>query len=287
MQNQDHWRPILPYIQLMRVHKPIGFLLLLWPTLIALWIAGEGRPDPTIVAVFILGTFIMRSAGCVINDIFDRRFDGHVLRTKDRPLVTGLISTKKAVFLFASLMTMAFFLVLQLNIQTVLLSFVAAFLAMLYPLMKRITHGPQLVLGIAFAWSIPMAFMALQRTVPNVAWVLFSATVLWVIAYDTEYAMSDRDEDLKIGIKSTAIWFGKFDKIIIFLLQLNSLTLFITLGNMLQLGYLFFISIAVAGICMLYQQYLIKNRISTKCFQAFLHNNYVGALFFLALLLSY
>lgn len=275
------------YLKLMRLHKPIGFFLLLWPTLIALWVAALGHPKPFIVFIFIAGVFVMRAAGCVINDFFDQKFDDKVSRTKNRPLVTGAVTNKEAIILFFCLMTIAFLLVLQLNIQTILLSFVAALLAILYPLMKRLINFPQAVLGAAFAWSIPMAFMAITETIPLTAWILYAATLLWVLAYDTQYAMTDLKDDLNIGIKSTAILFGKFDKIIILILQLLSLILFFYVGYSLHLRFYYMIGIVAAFVFFLYQQYLIKDRDPSLCLKAFLNNNYVGGALFFGYFLSF
>lgn len=271
---------------LMRLNKPIGIFLLLWPTLMALWIAGAGHPDPFIVFIFVAGVFVMRSAGCVINDFFDKEFDAKVKRTQKRPLALNKISSKEVLILFAFLITLAFILVLQLNFITILYSFAALFLTTLYPLMKRFTHLPQVILGAAFAWSIPMAFSALEQPLAPNAWILYAATLLWVVAYDTQYGMVDREDDLKIGVKSTAILFGSFDRLIIFLLQLLFLSLFLVLGSQLHFGLFYYAGLLVAGGFVLYQQYLIKNRNPEGCFKAFLNNNYQGAAIFLGIFLD-
>lgn len=272
---------------LMRLNKPIGIFLLLWPTLMALWIAGQGHPNPFIVCIFVAGVFVMRSAGCVINDFFDQKFDSKVSRTQKRPLVLHKVSPKDAIILFAVLIILAFILVLQLNITTILYSFAALLLATLYPLMKRYTHLPQVVLGAAFAWSIPMAFAALEQPLIPSAWILYAATLLWVVAYDTQYGMVDREDDLKIGVKSTAILFGRLDRIMIILLQLLSLSLFLLLGMHLHFGLYYYAGIIAAALFALYQQNLIKERRPERCFKAFLNNNYLGAALFLGLFLSF
>jgi len=224
------------YLLLMRFHKPIGILLLLWPTLWALWVAGEGKPDALIVLYFVLGVIVMRSAGCVINDFADRHFDPFVARTKQRPLATGCVSAKEAIGLFIVLISMAFILVLQFNKLTLQLAFVGALLTIIYPFTKRFTHFPQFVLGIPFAWSVPMSFAALTHTIPPIAWLLFAAAVLWPVAYDTMYAMVDKEDDLKIGLKSTAILFADYDRIFVAILQFFVLLLLFGLSVSLSLG---------------------------------------------------
>lgn len=275
------------YVQLMRLDKPIGIFLLLWPTLFALWIAGEGSPNPKIVLIFIMGVVIMRSAGCVINDIADRKVDGKVTRTSTRPLAIGIVSVREALILFCSLLLMAFLLVLQLNTLTIVLSFAALLLAVFYPFMKRITNLPQMILGIAFAWSIPMVFMALTEQIPLVAWVLYAATVFWVIAYDTQYAMVDRMDDIKIGVKSTAILFGQADRAIIFVLQIGMLGSLILLGQMIHSGSFYYLGVVGAALFIAYQQYLIRDREPKACFKAFLNNNLLGTYLFLGILFDY
>lgn len=275
------------YGLLMRVDRPIGTYLVLWPALWALWIAGEGFPDGLILLVFVLGAFLMRSAGCVINDFADRKIDPHVTRTKARPLATGEVSSNEALILFAGLCLIAFLLVLLLNRFTIMLAFFGVALAIVYPFMKRYTHWPQVFLGVAFAWSIPMAFAAQTNAVPAGTWLLFAANLCWVVAYDTMYAMVDRNDDLEIGVKSTAILFGRYDRLIIGLFQLSFLTLMAFTGYWFELGVIFNIGlIAVTGL-MGYHQYLIQSRNREKCFAAFLHNNHIGAAIFIAIVLDY
>ncbi|MCW8947804.1 MAG: 4-hydroxybenzoate octaprenyltransferase, partial [Sedimenticola sp.] len=234
------------YIRLIRLDKPIGILLLLWPALWALWIAGAGAPRWGVVLIFILGVALMRSAGCAINDYADRNFDGEVARTCGRPLATGLVAPREALWIFAILCLIAFGLVLLLNQQTILMSFVAVALAALYPFMKRFTHLPQLVLGMAFGWAVPMAYMALTETIPLVAWLLYVAAIIWALVYDTEYAMVDREDDLRIGVKSTAILFGQYDRLIIGLLQLVMIGLLVVVGIAVGLGLFYYAGLVVA-----------------------------------------
>lgn len=274
------------YWQLMRMDRPIGSLLLLWPTLWALLLAAQGLPDVRVLVVFVLGVFLMRSAGCVINDFADRHVDGHVKRTSQRPLPAGLVSAKEALLLFVVLAVTAFLLVLTMNTLTIQLSFVGILLAFIYPFMKRYTHLPQLVLGLAFSWSIPMAWSAQADTLPPQVWVLFLINALWTVAYDTQYAMVDRDDDVKIGIKSTAILFGRWDKRIIGLLQLATLGLLVALGQGLELSASYYWSLLIAAGLFAYQQHLIRYRERMSCFQAFLNNNYVGMAITAGILLS-
>lgn len=284
----SHLKPkLIAYAQLMRLHRPIGILLLLWPTLWALWIAGAGHPSLKNVIIFVLGTAIMRSAGCVINDIADRKFDGLVARTKMRPLITGAVTVKSALILFFILLACAFILVLMLNRLAILLAFVGAAVAIIYPFTKRITHLPQLVLGVAFAWGIPMAFAAEQNAIPSVAWFIFFITWLWIIVYDTEYAMTDRADDIGIGIKSTAILFGKYDRLIIGLIQLTILFLLFVLGLFLSFGAFYYLALFFGALLFLYHQYLIKDREPAKCFKAFLNNSWFGMVIFFGIALSY
>ncbi len=275
------------YSELIRLNRPIGILLLLWPGLWALWIAGEGEPRWWIVLVFIAGTTLMRSAGCAINDYADRDLDGHVQRTKARPIASGRVSPREALMVAAILALLAFMLVLLLNNKTILMSFVAVSLAAIYPFMKRYTHVPQLVLGMAFGWAIPMAFTALTNQVPAVAWVLFAATVIWALIYDTMYAMVDRIDDLKVGIKSTAILFGDHDRLIIGLLQLLMLGLLLWAGLLAGRGGWYWLGIGMAALLFLYQQWLIRERDPDACFKGFLNNNYVGMALFAGLFLDY
>lgn len=274
------------YERLMRLDKPIGILLLLWPTLWALWIAGEGRPEPIFVAIFTMGTILMRSAGCVMNDIADRKYDGHVERTKARPLATGEVSVKEAVMLAVVLSLIAFGFVLSLNPLTIKLSFCALFLAASYPLTKRFFAIPQAYLGIAFGFGIPMAFAALTGEVPAVAWLMLLANIFWALAYDTEYAMVDREDDLKIGIRSSAIFFGRRDVAMIMMCYATTLVLMAAVGYIVELHWTYYIGIAIAAIIALYHYKLIKNRERNACFKAFLHNNWFGAAIFLGFLFS-
>lgn len=276
------------YIALTRFDKPIGSYLLLWPTLCALWIASDGHPDPVLVIVFTLGVFITRSAGCVINDIADRKIDGKVKRTHNRPLAQKLISTKEAAYLFIVLMLCAFLLVLlTTNTLTVALSFIALLLAFSYPFMKRYTHLPQVVLGAAFGLGIPMAFSAVTAELPLIAWLLYFAKISWTVAYDTMYAMVDRDDDLKIGVKSTAILFGRFDNIINGFLQCVTLLLLAFAGLLANLGSFFFIGLMAMSLFFIYQQVLTRNRLREQCFKAFLNNHFAGLTVFIALMLDY
>ena len=275
------------YIHLMRLEKPIGILLLLWPTLSALWIAAEGIPDPLILVVFILGVIVMRSAGCVINDYADRHIDGNVTRTINRPLVMGVITERQALTTFFILAVLAFLLVLLLNTLTMLLSIVALFLAATYPFMKRYTSLPQVYLGMAFGWAIPMAFAAQLNTVPLVAWLLFVANILWSTIYDTFYAMADREDDRLIGVKSTAILFGDDDKMITSILQMLFLLTMLLVGSQLALSWIYYVAILGVMALFLYQQYLIRDREPEPCLQAFLNNNWVGAVLFFALVGHY
>ncbi|WP_409424814.1 4-hydroxybenzoate octaprenyltransferase [Pseudoalteromonas sp. RW-H-Ap-1] len=275
------------YIQLMRIDKPIGTLLLLWPTYWALWIANDGLPNLTNFIVFTLGVIVMRSAGCVINDFADRKIDGSVKRTCQRPLATGAVSSGEAISLFLLLVVIAFILVLLLNTNTILLSFGALALAFCYPFMKRYTQLPQVVLGAAFGWAIPMAYMASTNSLPVQAWLLFIANICWTVAYDTMYAMVDRDDDLKIGVKSTAILFASYDRHIIALLNFSFFALMVLIGLMNQIGFGFWLGLAVAAMLLVYQQRLIHLRQRDNCFKAFLNNHYVGLAIFIGLLFSY
>lgn len=278
---------ILNYFYLMRLNKPIGIFLLLWPTLWALWLAGEGRPNLAVVLIFMVGVILMRSAGCVINDIADRDFDKYVERTRDRPLTSGKISLFSAWILFFILMALAFLLVLLLNRFAILLAFVGAALAMTYPLMKRYTHLPQLGLGLAFSWGVPMAFAAMNNTVPFKAWLLFLAAVIWPVIYDTLYAMVDRSDDLKIGVKSTAILFTGKERVIVAGLQLIFLALLICCGILFQLKAAYYFSLVVCALFFIYQLWLIKDSQREQCFQAFLNNHWVGMMIFAGIVLSY
>jgi 4-hydroxybenzoate polyprenyltransferase len=275
------------YRRLIRLDKPIGILLLLWPALWALWLAGDGQPRWGVVLIFILGVALMRSAGCAINDYADRDFDGRVDRTCNRPIATGEVHPKEALWIFVILSLLAFGLVLLLDIKTILMSFVAVGLAALYPFMKRYTHWPQLVLGMAFGWAVPMAYMAQTGEIPLVGWLLYAATVIWALIYDTEYAMVDRADDLRIGIKSTAILFGRYDRLIIGLLQLVMLGLLLVIGQLEALGWAYYLGLAAAALFALRQQQLIRHRQPDACFTAFLNNNCLGLAIFLGLLFSF
>ena len=285
---RETWRTRLAaYIDLTRVRRPIGILLLLWPALWALWIAGAGRPPWQVTLIFVLGTALMRSAGCAVNDYADRDFDGRVARTCRRPVATGRVSPREALGVFAVLSLAAFGLVLLLNRETVLMSFVALGLAAAYPFTKRVTHWPQAVLGLAFGWAVPMAFTAIQGEVPPVGWVLFAATVVWALIYDTQYAMVDRADDVKVGIKSTAILFGERDRLIIGLLQALMIALLVTAGVLAARGPVFYLGVAIGAVLFAYQQWLIREREPKRCFEAFLDNNRFGMVVFVGLLADY
>lgn len=278
---------LVAFWQLMRADRPIGVYLLAWPTIWALMIAGSGEPPLRIVVIFLLGTFVMRSAGCVINDFADRNFDGHVRRTSQRPIPAGKISATEAMIGFIALLAIAFALVMQLNTQTIMLSFLAAGVAALYPFCKRWTHLPQIVLGIAFSFGILMAFTALESEQWFIAALLFIANVIWTVAYDTEYAMADREDDLKIGLQSTAILFGRFDRLAIGLMQAVTLALLAWVLYILFVDWWVWLALAVVLALFAYQQWLIRHREPGKCFQAFLHNHYVGMAFAIGLALHY
>ena len=276
------------YAQLVRLDRPIGILLLLWPTLWALWIAGEGQPDALVAIVFIIGTALMRSAGCAINDFADRDFDGHVKRTAQRPLAAGKVSTKEALVVAAVFALSAFVLVLVfLNPLTIYLSFAALFLAASYPFTKRFFAMPQAYLGIAFGFGIPMAFAALTGTVPALAWWLLLANIFWTIAYDTEYAMVDRDDDIRIGINTTALLFGKYDVAAVMFCYLVTLGILLAIGKALGMGWPYWTGLAAAAAIALYHYTLIRHRQREECFKAFLHNNWFGAAVFAGLAADY
>lgn len=285
-----NWQPIRDrldvYERLMRLDKPIGILLLLWPTLWALWLAGNGRPGIVVVWIFIMGTILMRSAGCVMNDVADRDFDRHVERTHNRPVTSGAVSVREALLLAAVLSLIAFGFVLFLNRLTVLLSFAALALAMTYPLTKRFIAIPQAYLGIAFGFGIPMAYAALTNGIPPIAWILMLANLFWVVAYDTEYAMVDREDDLRIGIRSSAISFGQFDVLAVMLSYAAMLCIMIFIGLQLELLWPYYLGLAVAGALMLYHYRLVSTRDRSRCFKAFLHNNWVGAAIFFGIFAS-
>lgn len=276
-----------PYWQLMRFNRPIGTLLLLWPTLWTLWIAGEGRPSWEVVVIFVLGTIIMRAAGCVINDYADRNLDGHVERTRNRPLVVGLVAPRQAIGLFVVLCLLAFGLVLLTNELTIKLSFGGVVLAFCYPFMKRYTHLPQVFLGAAFSWAIPMAYAAQTGELPSEVWLIYIANVLWTVVYDTFYGMVDRRDDLKIGIKSTAILFGHNDRLITGTLQVMTLLALVLVGLRFELGLFYAISLVMVAALFSYQQYLIFYRHRKDCFRAFLNNNWVGMVIFVGIVLGH
>lgn len=275
------------YAALVRLNRPIGIFLLLWPTLWALWIAAEGFPDPLVLTVFVLGVTFMRSAGCAINDYADRKIDPHVSRTRNRPLAAGLIAPWEALMVFGVLSLAAFLLVLTMNTLTILMSFVGAALAASYPFMKRYHYLPQVHLGAAFGWAVPMAFAAQTGEVPAVAWLLFVATVLWTTAYDSMYAMADREDDLLVGVKSSVILFGESDRLIIGVMQGLLMLDLLLIGLNVQLGAAYYLGLAVAGGLALYQQYLIFERDPRDCFRAFLNNNWFGLAVFAGIALSF
>ncbi len=275
------------YWLLARFDRPIGILILLWPTLWALWVAGNGKPDLLVFFVFVSGVVLMRAAGCVINDYADRNFDPHVERTKQRPIAAGRVTPKEALILFAALAIAAFGLVLLMNRLTILLSFGGVFLAASYPFMKRYTQLPQAYLGIAFGWAVPMAFAAQTGNVPTVAWLMYLATALWALVYDTMYAMVDKEDDLKIGVKSTAILFGDQDRTIMAVLQLVILTLLVVIGRMENLTWPYYSGVFVAACLSVYQQKLIYHREKENCMKAFLNSNWFGLSVFCGLALHY
>lgn len=275
------------FIQLMRLDRPIGIYLLLWPTLWALWVAAEGVPSWGNLLIFVSGVVLMRSAGCVINDYADRHFDGHVTRTHQRPLVRGRVSEREALGLFAGLLLLSLLLVLCTNLATLYLSFGALALAACYPFMKRHTYYPQVVLGAAYSWGIPMAFMAETGEVPLAAWLLYFANLLWTVAYDTYYAMTDREDDLQIGVKSTAILFGDADRAIILTLQGLALFCLLLAGAQFKLGLAFHGGLLVAALCFVWEFWQTRSREPQACFQAFLHNHWAGLAILLGLVADY
>ncbi|GLZ21851.1 4-hydroxybenzoate octaprenyltransferase [Burkholderia plantarii] len=285
--NPDMFARFPLYLKLVRMDKPIGSLLLLWPTLNALWIASNGRPSPLLLVIFIVGTLLMRSAGCAINDYADRDFDSHVKRTVDRPLASGKIRAWEAVAIAAGLVIAAFLLILPLNLLTKELSVVAVIIAGTYPFMKRFFAIPQAYLGIAFGFGIPMAFAAVQDTVPLIAWVMLAANVFWSVAYDTAYAMVDRDDDLKIGMRTSAITFGRHDVLAIMLCYAMVFAIYVWVGLVERFGPLYWLGWAVALGCSVYHYTLIKDRDRMKCFAAFLHNNWLGGALFVGIAAHY
>ncbi|MDP4789314.1 MAG: 4-hydroxybenzoate octaprenyltransferase [Haliea sp.] len=277
----------LALLKLTRFDRPIGTLLLLWPTLGALWIAADGVPSPKLLVIFCLGTLLMRSAGCIVNDLADRHWDGSVARTRERPLVTGEVSVTQARALFLALCLAAFGLVLFTNTLTIALSVVGLLLASTYPFMKRYTYWPQVVLGAAFSWAIPMAFAAQLEALPSTLWLLYIANLLWTMAYDTQYAMVDRDDDVKVGIKSTAVLFGEADRLVIGALQGLCLLAWLLAGQRFELGAAYYFSVLAAAVLFGYHQYLIRHRDRAACFKAFRHNNWVGLVIFMGIALHY
>lgn len=275
------------YWLLARFDRPIGILILLWPALWALWVASDGKPDKLVLTVICAGVILMRAAGCVINDYADRDFDPHVERTKQRPIAAGKVTPKEALIFFIVLTLIAFALVLLLNTYTILLSFGGAFLAASYPFMKRYTQLPQAYLGIAFGWAVPMSFSAQMNAIPAVAWVMYLAVILWALVYDTMYAMVDKDDDIKIGVKSTAILFGQYDRPIMAVLQVIIIGLLITIGIMQHSGLAYYIGLLAASGLSVYQQVLIVNRDKALCFKAFLNNNWFGLAVFIGLAVDY
>ena len=278
---------IIQYALLARMHQPIGTLLLLWPTLWALWIAGAGKPDALVVLVFVAGVFVMRSAGCVINDFADRRVDPHVRRTMNRPIASGKVKPAEALAVFAALCLVGFGLVLTLNWLAVKYSFAALALAASYPFMKRWTYLPQVHLGVAFGWGIPMAFAALANEVPPLAWLLLTGVVAWAVAYDTMYAMVDREDDVRVGIKSSAILFGDADRFFVGASQVAVLAVLVLAGRQAGLGVFHDVATALSALLFLHQQRLIRDREPAACFKAFLNNNWVGAIVFAGIVADY
>ncbi|NNJ71765.1 MAG: 4-hydroxybenzoate octaprenyltransferase [Enterobacterales bacterium] len=275
------------YTRLMRFDRPIGFLLLLWPTLAALWIASEGFPKVHLFIIFSIGVIVMRSAGCVINDLADRKLDGHVARTSNRPLVTGEVTKEEATMLLVCLFVIALILVMFLNLKSFYWAIGGAALTMLYPFSKRLIWFPQVILGVTFAWSVPMAFVGNDTAVTELTWLIYFINLIWIVMYDTLYAMVDRDDDIKVGIKSTAILFGDGDRLLVGIMQAMTAIGIIILGNILGFGWVYFLAAGGVLILFLLQQYWIKDREPAACFRAFLNNNYVGFIWFLGVALGY
>lgn len=287
IQTSTLYKKLSLYVQLVRLDKPVGILLLLWPTLIALWLAAGGWPDPLVLFVFVTGVILMRSAGCAINDYADRKIDAQVKRTQHRPLTSGKITEKETLLVFASLSLMAFILVLFMNELTIWMSLVGIVLAVSYPFMKRYHYLPQIHLGAAFGWAAPMAYTAQANEVTAITWLVFLATILWATAYDTMYAMVDYDDDIKIGVKSTAVLFGNLDKVIIGIIQILLIFNLILIGHRAELSGFYFLGVTAASVFAAYQQYLIKDRKRELCFQAFLNNNWFGLVLFIGVFLDY
>ena len=281
-------RRIEEYALLARLDRPIGTWLLMWPALWGLWIAGAGRPHPRVLLVFVAGVFVMRAAGCVINDYADRNIDPHVRRTRDRPLAARRVAPREALYLFAVLITVALYLVTRLDFLTIKLAFIGAAMTVSYPFVKRIFPMPQLYLGISFGgWSVPMAFAAESGAVPRVAWVLYIAAVMWAAIYDTMYAMVDREDDLKVGVKSSAILFADMDKLLIGVMQVMMLFALMLAGRSMKFGQWYDAGVIVAGLLFVYQQWLIRKREPAGCLKAFFNNQYVGAVIFVGIMLQY
>ena len=281
-------RRIEEYALLARLDRPIGTWLLMWPALWGLWIAGAGRPHPSVLLVFVAGVFVMRAAGCVINDYADRNIDPHVRRTRDRPLAARRVSPREALYLFAVLITAALYLVTRLDFLTIKLAFIGAAMTVSYPFVKRIFPMPQLYLGISFGgWSVPMAFAAESGAVPRVAWVLYIAAVMWAAIYDTMYAMVDREDDLKVGVKSSAILFADMDKLLIGVMQVMMLFALMLAGRSMKFGQWYEAGVIGAGLLFVYQQWLIRKREPAGCLKAFFNNQYVGAVIFVGIMLQY
>jgi len=273
--------------RLMRFDRPIGMLLLLWPTLWALWIAGEGSPSARNILIFCTGVVLMRAAGCIMNDVADRNFDPHVERTRSRPLASGELTVRQALITFAVVMALAFGLVLMTNLLTIKLAFAGAALASTYPFFKRWTHFPQVVVGLAFGWGIPMAFAAETGSVATAAWLILLINVVWSVIYDTLYAMVDREDDISIGLKSTAILFGRRDLLILRVLKVLMIALLLLLGLMLELSWPWFGGVTIAAVLFIRQQYQVRNRNREACFKAFLNNNWVGVAIWTGLFVAY
>jgi len=281
------WDRLGQYAALVRIDRPVGTLLLLWPTLWALWIASRGQPEPGLVVIFAAGVLLMRSAGCAINDFADRELDPHVARTRERPVASGQVTPREALGVFAVLSLLAFGLVLQTNGLTIVLAIVGGLLAATYPFLKRYTHLPQLYLGAAFGWGIPMAFAAQLGHVPAIAWVLWLANLCWAVAYDTMYAMVDREDDLRVGAKSTAILFGRLDRFMVGLMHLATLAILLYAGWTLGMGAFYAYGLVIAAGFAVYQQWLIRDREPAACLHAFLNNTWFGATIFAGILLEY
>lgn len=275
------------YARLMRLDKPIGVWLLLWPTLWALWLAGNGHPDPGVFVVFMLGVVVMRSAGCVLNDFADRNIDPYVERTRTRPIASGAVAPAEALTLFIALALVAIGLAAMLNRPAQLLAVIAAGLTVVYPFIKRFVSIPQFVLGAAFGWAVPMAFAAQTGRAPQLAWLVFGTALIWAVIYDTFYAMVDREDDLKVGVKSTAILFGDADLFVIGGLQVLMLVALVFIGNMAELGFWYYASIVVVALLMAYHQWLARERTPAGCFAAFQHNHYIGMMVFIGIVLHY